>query len=295
MVQRANSMRRLIVTGGAGYLGGALAAAAPPDWECHVTERRTPARRGTRHRCDLAEEKSVRGLWEEIRPDLVIHTAYGTQDGERDIWLATRSVVDASLHVGAGLLHMSTDLVLDGENAPYAEDADPAPVHEYGRWKEKAERYVRERMPAAAVVRASLITSFDPPDPRTARVAAALRADAPLTLFVDEIRSPILTEDLVAQILEICTLPPEQRGGVWHLAGPEALSRYTIGALVAAALRLPVDRLLSGRSPEGESARPRDVRLLTIRADRALTHRARPISEAAAAAAALLASTRPGG
>lgn len=288
-------MRRVILTGGAGYLGGALAAAAPGDWECHVTERRVPATRGTRHRCDLAEAEAVRRLWEEVRPDLVIHTAYGTEHGERDIWLATRNVVDASVAVGADLLHMSTDLVLDGENAPYCEDAEPAPVHEYGRWKLKAERYVRERMPAAAVVRASLITSFDPPDPRTAWIVRGLTGDAPLTLFVDEIRSPILRDDLVAQVIEICALPADRRGGIWHLAGPEALSRYAIGTLVAATLRLPTDKLRAGHSPRGATTRPRDIRLLTGRADAALSHRARPISEAAAAAAGSLASAQSQG
>src|SRR5690606_12661224 len=203
------------------------------------------------------------------------------------IWLATRNVVDATIAVGADLLHMSTDLAFDGESGPYGEDAEPSPVHEYGRWKTQAERYVRQRAPTAAVVRASLITSFDPPDPRTAWVAAGLRGETAVTLFVDEIRTPILREDLATQIVEICQLPALDRSGVWHLAGPESLSRYAIGALVASAYGLSTQRLRAARSPrDQDTARPRDIRLLTRRADAVLSHRPRSLSEAAALASA---------
>lgn len=287
---RMNDKRRVLITGGAGFLAQALVRGAPSHWECHVTERRAPAAAGTPHRCELADADQVHGLLAGLRPDLVIHTAYGIDDGERDIWLATRNVVEACLATGAGLVHMSSDLVLDGESSPYDDSAEPAPVHEYGRWKTRAELYVRERLPAAAVVRASLITSFDPPDPRTAWVASGLRGEAPVTLFVDEIRTPILVDDLAAQMVEIAALPPELRAGVWHLAGPEALSRFALGALIAAALGLPADLLRAGRSADSASPRPRDLRLLTPRADAHLQHRARPLSAAAAAALASRAS-----
>lgn len=281
-----NEPRRVLITGGAGFLGRALVRAAPAHWECHVTERRASAPGGIAHRCELAAPEQVGALVSDVAPDLVIHTAYGVEDGERDIWMATRNVVDACVASGVALLHVSSDLVLDGESSPHDERAEPAPVHEYGRWKARAELYVRERIPAAAVVRASLITSFAPPDPRTAWVAAGLRGEAPVTLFVDEIRTPILVEDLAAQMVEISGLPADRRAGVWHLAGPESLSRFALGALVAAALALPADRLRAGYSADSGSPRPRDLRLLTPRADAQLRHRPRPLSSAAAEALA---------
>lgn len=276
---------RVLVTGGAGYLGEAVVRAAPESWECHVTERRTAAREGIRHACDLSDAAAVRAVCREVRPALVIHTAYGTEEMERDIWRATRNVVDACLAEGASLIHLSSDLVLDGESGPFDESADPQPVHDYGRWKAQAEWYVREQLPEAAVIRCSLITSFEPPDPRSAWVARGLRGDSPVTLFVDEIRTPILVHDLAAQIVEIAGLEPARRSGVWHLAGPEALSRFALGTLIAAALRLPTERLRAGYSADHAASRPRDVRLLTPRADRMLRHRAGSISAAAALAA----------
>src|SRR5690606_27058306 len=126
---------RVLITGGAGFLGSALLRAAAPGTEVQTTRRRAPVPGHPAHAVDLAEAPAVAALWDRLRPDLVIHAAYAQDAGERDIWLATRNVADACAEHGAALVHLSTDLVLDGEHAPYDEAAEPRPVHEYGRWK----------------------------------------------------------------------------------------------------------------------------------------------------------------
>jgi dTDP-4-dehydrorhamnose reductase len=197
---------------------------------------------------------------------------------------ATEAVVAACRESHAQLICMSSDALLDGEHSPYDESAEPAPVHDYGRWKALAERCVRETMPGAAVIRTSLVTRFDPPDPRCAWVADALRNGEPIALLTDELRCPIAVEDLAAQIWEITALPSERQAGVWNLAGPEALSRYTLGLLIAAHQGLDPAGLTPMRSAELSTPRPRDLRLSTARADRELIVRARPITAVMAAA-----------
>ncbi|MDQ4075226.1 MAG: sugar nucleotide-binding protein [Chloroflexota bacterium] len=274
--------RRVLVTGGAGLLGCALLRTAGEAVDVHATQRHTPVVGTEAHPIELSDGAAVLALWGSLRPHLVIHTAFSMHEGERDIWSATRNVVMACQRTGAELIYMSTDALLDGEHAPYAEREDPAPVHEYGRWKAKAERHIRDQMPSAAVVRTSLITELEPLDPRSGWVASSLREGKPISLFVDELRCPIVPDDLARQLWELSELPPNERSGVWHLAGPEAISRYALGLLIAAHEGLDPSGITPAYSRDWPTPRPRDLRLLTTRADQILTTRARPISALAA-------------
>jgi dTDP-4-dehydrorhamnose reductase len=269
---------RVLITGGAGLLGSELIRCAPSGVRVHATRRTTPVSDAAAHAVELADAAAVEALFVRVRPDLVIHTAYSAAHGERDVWRATESVVRGCRAAGAGLLHMSTDALLDGETGPFGEEREPAPVHEYGRWKAKAELHVRTAMPDAAVVRTSLILRRDPPDPNSSWVLDALRRGEPVRLFTDELRCPIAVDDLAAQLWEIAALSPEERRGVWHLAGPEAISRYALGVLLALRHGLDPRGITPAPSAASAAPRPRDLRLLTARADRALGTRARGAS-----------------
>lgn len=272
---------RILITGGAGLLGSELIARAPAGGELHATQRRTPVVGAEAHTVELSDADATGALLERLRPDLVIHTAYSqsAETAERDVLRATESLVHACARVGCELIHVSTDAVFDGEHAPYAEHDEPAPVHAYGRWKAAAEGAVRERLPRAAIVRTSLIVRADPPDNGSAWVLGGLGRGEPVRLFVDELRCPIAVDDLAAQLWELAALPADARAGAWHLAGPEAVSRYTLGVLLARRHGEDADAIIPARSRGAGLQRPRDLRLLTTRADRELRTRPRSISE----------------
>lgn len=269
---------RVLVTGGGGLLGSVLLRQAPPGVELHATVRRSPAEGAEAHRVELCDPAAVRGAWRRVRPDVVLHTAYDPAATAAQVEAATAAVARACAEQGAGLVHLSTDLVFDGEHAPYAEDRAPAPVHEYGRRKAAAERTVREAVPEAAVVRTSLLVRTDPPDRTTRWVLEGLRGGGPLRLFHDELRTPIAVEELAAQLWEVALLPAGERRGAWHLAGPEAVSRYALGLLIAARWGLDPRGIVPTPAAAFPEPRPRDARLLTPRADRTLRTRARPVS-----------------
>ncbi len=274
------SLPIVLLTGAAGVLGRALLRHAPSTWRIVALQRHTPVTWPHTHTLDLVDRDAVFQLFDTLQPTLVIHAAAGFRDETlaRDVEAATENIAHAAAEYGAGLIHMSTDLVFDGQHAPYDEDATPSPIHPYGRAKATAEAIVREHLPDAAIVRTSLILCTTPLDRNSAWVVNALRRGEPISLFVDELRCPIPADDLARQIWKLACLPPTQHAGVWHLVGPEALSRYALGVLLALHHGLPTSGIRPAFNRDFPTPRPRDVRLVSSRAA-ALTQHVRGATE----------------
>jgi dTDP-4-dehydrorhamnose reductase len=201
----------LLITGGAGFLGSELRRQAP---DALATWHRTRIDGGPQ--LDIRDEDAAMRCFLKHGPDVVIHTAYVM--GDRDtIVRGSHNVALAAHRVGARLIHLSTDLVFDGEHgAPYTEDDEPRPVMEYGQHKLEAEQLVVRVHPEALIVRTSLL--LGPPDGQ--QEALARRDD--VEFYRDEIRSPLPVSDLAATLLELAQVDVS---GILHVAGPEALSR----------------------------------------------------------------------
>lgn len=233
----------LLVTGGAGYLGTELRRQAP---DALATFHDT---------LDVNDCEAVTHFFLEHRPDTVIHTAYRMGDAETNV-RGAHNVALAAHRVGARLIHLSTDLVFDGEQgAPYSEEDEPRPVMEYGRQKLEAEQLVARIHPATAIVRTSLL--YGPPDGPQEELAR--RGD--VEFHSDEIRSPIRVRDLATALLALADL---DFAGILHIAGPEPLSRSDF------AQRLRGAAVRSRPTPPG---RARNVALDSSRARRLLHFR----------------------
>jgi dTDP-4-dehydrorhamnose reductase len=251
------SRRRLLVTGGSGYLGGELVRrAGAAGWDVVGTCFRG---RGD-VRLDVRDRAAVDAVWAEVRPDAVINTAY-LQAGP-DAWATNAdgaaNVAAACARAGVRLVHVSTDLVFDGRSAPYSEGDPVAPVIDYGRSKAAAERAVADADPGAAVVRTSLIYGGEEHSVHERRILDVADARADLAFFTDELRCPVRATDLAEALLAIAS---SDVAGPLHLAGADGVSRYELACLVAEANGRPSGRLRAAASAEVAPHRPRDCRL----------------------------------
>lgn len=124
---------KVLVTGAAGQLGGALLACAPDD--CDV--------RGlTRDDLDLSDEAAIRAVIDQHRPDWVINCAAYTgvdkAESEPELAIAINGhapaiMAQALAETGGRLFQISTDFVFDGEaSAPYLPGAPRNPISVYG-------------------------------------------------------------------------------------------------------------------------------------------------------------------
>ena len=226
---------RILVTGGAGYLGSELCRqAVEAGHDVIATQLRTPAPYGRPLELDL------RDPFELPEVDVVVHTAYVQADPDM-IVRSTRNVAAAAR--GARLIHLSTDLVFDGEHAPYAEDDEPDPVSDYGRAKLEAESFIA----GGLIVRTSLL--YGRPGPQE-----ALAARGDVVFHEDEIRCPTHVADLAAALLELAALDVT---GVLHVAGSDAVSR------------LELARRLGAVDPKGAPTPPGRARNVALDSSRA--------------------------
>ncbi len=221
-------------------------------------------------------------LVQRLQPQVIIHTAYRKEGPDLDRVTAQGAghIAQAAAAVGARLVHVSSDVLLDGEQAPYDESARPGPLHPYGLAKADAEALVQQAAPDAAIVRTSLICRLQPPDPISAWISDSLRHGRPITLFTDEIRSPVWVQDLAAALIELAELPYR---GVLNVAGPQPLSRYQMGERLARHMGLDPAGITAGQSLDSDLCRPRNCTLDVRLAQRLLRTRLRSYDEGLAA------------
>jgi dTDP-4-dehydrorhamnose reductase len=279
--------RRLLVTGGTGYLGSELVRrASGHGWSLAATWLSNEPVGQDVHwlRLDVRNPVAVAEAVARVRPHAVIHTAYRQKGkGARETTLkGSGAVAHAARAAGARLVHMSTDVLFDGtKGAPYTENDPPAPVTDYGRDKADAEQAVVAAHPDALIVRASLI--YGGPDPsRHERLALeAARGELDMAFFTDELRCPVPVSDLGAALLE---LAESDVSGVLHVAGADAVSRYDFACLVARASGLSSERIRSASIAGSGERRPANCSLDSSRARSLLETRLRGAREVLAAA-----------
>ena len=224
---------RAWITGAGGLIGSYLVKAA---------ERYAPQFKViplTRADLDLTDLAAVERRFLADRPQLVIHCAAmsKTVECQANPAQARRNNVEATAHLAslaaeADFIFLSTDLVFNGRKGNYVETDPVHPFNVYGETKVEAEAIVTSNA-RHAVVRTSL-NSGASPSGKTAyneQFRAVWASGKPLKLFYDEYRAPISATVTVRALWEFATHP---RGGVWHLAGTERLSRWQIGQLLAA-------------------------------------------------------------
>lgn len=253
----------MLLTGAAGLLGHWLVRTVPAGRDVVAVVHHRPVAGLPSVVADLRDADAARAAVAAVRPSLVLHAAYDKDAAS--IVTATEHVAVAAAECGADVLLVSSDAVFPGDGVGRDESAAPAPTWDYGRWKARAEEVVTAGGRWATIVRLPLVVSVDPADHVVRQIREGVDRGEPTAWFTDELRQPAAGGELAQAIWSIAGLDRATRAGVWHLAGPETLSRYEIAARVVAALGLAPDAITPATSPAG-TGRPRHLCLLDGRA-----------------------------
>ena len=262
---------RLLITGGAGFLGTHLlqqahyftttgtlhstAATAIPDVSFYV--------------CDLKQAQEVRILLDRVRPEIIIHTACSDQGGNiAAIAPAAGLLAMLSAERQIHFIHLSTAQVFDGTAAPYTEQDTPSPINPYGMAKAQAEDLVRSLNPQATIVRTSLLYDLHTPDRQTKQLIQTIQTGEPYHLFIDEFRCPIWVKNLADALLELAT---KDYAGILHVGGPQALNRWELGMELLEHFGItPTPNIQQGTIEESGLVRPSNLTLDSSSAEQTL-------------------------
>lgn len=154
----------MLITGARGFLGVRVAQYYAGRYEVIAIGHEA---------MDISDLESVRRLFGQYRPDVVIHcaaisdTGYAERHPEESFAvnvLGTEHVARACAEVGGRLIYMSSDQVYNGnpESGPLPESVEPCPASVYGRDKLEAEARARAIDPTAVGLR--LTWMYDLPE-----------------------------------------------------------------------------------------------------------------------------------
>ena len=214
---------RMLITGGLGSLGQALARALGAEHELHLYDL---------PEMDITEPASVAAAMAAVQPELVIHcAAYTNVDGcARDPELAFRVNAYGSQNMALAcaehdipLVHISSNEVFGGtEPNGYREWQPMAPVNPYGESKVAAEFMVRSAWRKHYIVRFSWL--FAPGGRNFIHaILGRARETGSLRVVTDEVANPTYSEDLAEAIGQLVLTG---RFGTYHLPNEGHCSRW---------------------------------------------------------------------
>ncbi len=252
-------MPKVLITGTNGLLGQHLITLLKRNsaWEILATargENRLKNKEGYTFRAmDIGDEQAVRTVFEEEKPEFLIHGAAMTQvdDCEKEkqrCWTtnvsATRYLLEAARRQRTFFTFISTDFIFDGKEGPYGEDALPDPLSYYGMSKLAAEMLLRGSELAYTILRTVLVYGV-PEDTTRSNIVLwikrSLEEGKQIKVVDDQWRTPTLVQDLA----EGCKLVIEKRlegsgelAPVYNISGKELLTPYQMALKTAAYFKL---------------------------------------------------------
>jgi dTDP-4-dehydrorhamnose reductase len=274
------AMTRILLTGGTGLLGKSLLEISPLDFELFATYYPDRSLTGldprVLHLMDVRDPAQVKAVFDEVRPDVVIHTAsIGNVDYAEKHRQEARDVnVGGTLNMLAGcarghakMIFISSNAVFDGEHPPYAEDDRVCPVNHYGQLKVEGEQIVAQSGVVSAIVRPILMYGWPYPGERANPVTwwvSSLEQGKPIKVVDDVHSSPLLALNCAEAIWAIV------RGGhtgTYHAAGAEHVTLHQFALETARVFDLDerlIEPVPSSYFPE-IAPRPRDTSFKTDR------------------------------
>ncbi|MBY8911803.1 dTDP-4-dehydrorhamnose reductase [Bacillus sp. YC2] len=216
-------MTKVLVTGAAGQLGRELCR--------QLKQAGYEVIALTKAMMNIADQRSVRHSFSHYKPDIVVNTAAYTSVDQCETELEKAYLINGigayytaleAEHIGAKVLHISTDYVFSGRGTePYKEDDPPEPGTIYGKSKKLGEELIRLTGKNHTIVRTSWVYGSGGHNFVNTMLKLADTHDQ-IRVVSDQFGSPTYTKDLAETVIQLFDSPP----GTYHAANAGVCSWY---------------------------------------------------------------------
>jgi len=200
---------------------------------------------------DIRDRDEVRRVVAATQAEIIINCAsiagvdYVEEHREevyKNNFIGSCNVATVGADLGLKMIHISTNAVYAGTNAPYAESAVTEPLNYYGELKCREDAAVRQLFTPErfAIIRPILMYGWNDPLERANPLTwqMEMQAAGKALKIVDDIYcNPLLANDCAKAILQII------RRAAWdeyNLGGPERMNRYEMACRLSRCFGYPV-------------------------------------------------------
>lgn len=234
----------LLITGASGLLGSKIVKITESKFNLILTHNTRPLSPNSLE-LDITNQEKVTQLFNDLRPEIVIHTASETNVDKCELqkehaWKinveGTRNIARACKEIDAKLVYISTDYVFDGKKGLYIEEDKPNPISHYGITKFEGENQVIQNCNDHVILRTSVIYGWHQWKQNFATwVINQLRQNREMTVVDDHYNTPTLADNLAEMTIEALR---SDLHGLYHASGIERISRYDFAIQIAKTFRL---------------------------------------------------------
>ncbi len=238
-------MKKVLITGGSGLLGQFLNLTISNQCKLHTTFKNNPGN------CkdfpfsvvDILNEDELKELFENVKPDIVIHSAAITNPVQKENQTskeyfdtnvnATKNIAILCEQYESKMIYISTDLVYAGYRGSFLkEDAKLIPASLYAETKLVGEMKVKESTDNYLILRTALLYGFGLNHSKChfQNMYVDLKNRKPVKLFTDQLRTPISLTDaslIIAQLVKMDLI-----NETINLGGTERVSRFEMGEML---------------------------------------------------------------
>jgi dTDP-4-dehydrorhamnose reductase len=238
-------MKKILITGGSGLLGQYINVATTDKFTILTTYNSSygNCKNFPSSKLNILNEDEVKKVFEEFRPDIVIHTAAITNpvpkenQTSKDYFdtnvIGTKNLATYCQNYNARIIYISTDLVYAGYRGSFLkEDAKLIPASLYAETKLVGENKVKEFSKNYLILRTALLYGFglNHSNCHFQLMYNQLNKNRTVRLFTDQYRTPISLTDAARIIVELALA--NLTNETINIGGTEIVSRYEMGEIL---------------------------------------------------------------